>query len=119
MFADMYTTLYGKDSLYDALDEWGEIAKEIGISKAALAYRWVTFNSAPKVELGDGIIIGPKSASQLEEIIKAIEDGPLTSEFAERIEEIWRKVANEAPFDNFRDFFAKGGKLPTSRQEPV
>ncbi len=39
---DMYTKLYGNETLYGALDEWGRIAKAAGVEKAALAYRWVS-----------------------------------------------------------------------------
>ncbi len=39
LLRDTYPKMYGKQSLYRALDEWGVIAKDAGISKAALVYR--------------------------------------------------------------------------------
>jgi aflatoxin B1 aldehyde reductase len=45
----MYTSRYSaKESLLQALDEWGHIASDVDISKAALSYRWITFHSALK-----------------------------------------------------------------------
>ncbi|KAG0646182.1 Oxidoreductase sirO [Hyphodiscus hymeniophilus] len=102
----MYTTMYGKESLLGALDEWGNIANDAGISKAALAYRWITYHSALKKEYGDGIIIGASKVSQLEETLKVIEDGPLDSKIAERVDQIWKKVEQEAPLDNYNSYAA-------------
>ena len=103
---DMYNSLYGKESMYQALDEWGTIALDAGISKAALAYRWIAFHSALKAVNGDGIIIGASKASQLEETLKAIEAGPLDAKIAERANAIWEKVKDDAPRDNWHDYLA-------------
>ncbi len=84
----MYSALYGRESLYAALDEWDEIAKEAGITKAALAYRWIAWHSALKIENGDAVIVGASKAAQLEETLTAIEAGPLDEKSAKRIDEI-------------------------------
>ena len=102
----MYNTMYGKESLYAALDEWDEIAREAEISKAALAYRWITYHSALKIENGDAIIIGASKILQLEETLKVVEDGPLDQKTVGRVEGIWKKVEHEAPLDNYNSFFA-------------
>jgi len=39
----LYLGMYGKPSLLAALEQWEEIAKEAGVTKVALAYRWVSF----------------------------------------------------------------------------
>ena len=103
---DMYIILYGKESLYQALDEWGVIARDAGISKAALAYRWIAFHSALDQVNGDGIIIGASNISQLEETLIAIEAGPLDAKTAERANGIWEKVKHDAPRDNWNDYLA-------------
>lgn len=100
----MYTTMYNKESLFQALDEWAEIAKDAGISKAALAYRWITYHSALKKENGDAVIVGASKAAQLEETLKAVEDGPLNESIAKRASDIWEKVKDEAPLDNYHSF---------------
>jgi aflatoxin B1 aldehyde reductase len=102
----MYSTLYAKESLFQALDEWEHIAKDAGISKAALAYRWVLYHSALKKENGDAIIVGARKVPQLEETLEVIEDGPLDAKTVERVEEIWEKVEHEAPLDNYNSYMA-------------
>ena len=100
----MYTTMYGKESLYQALDEWANIANDAGISKAALAYRWIAYHSALKRGNGDAIILGASKVGQLEESLEAIERGPLDEKTVERVDAIWSKVEHEAPLDNYNSF---------------
>lgn len=100
----MYNTLYGKESLLNALEEWAKIAADAGISKAALAYRWVTFNSVLSAKYGDGVIIGASKSSQLEESLNAIEAGPLDKAIADRVDALWDGIKHEAPRDNFNSF---------------
>ncbi|MCJ1356558.1 MAG: hypothetical protein MMC33_006553 [Icmadophila ericetorum] len=101
---DMYTSLYGKESLYQAVDQWGVIAKDAGISKAALAYRWITYHSALSKEHGDGVIFGASKLSQLEETLAAIDVGPLDAETAKRASGIWEAIKKDAPRDNYHDY---------------
>ena len=53
----VYNDRYSKPSLLEALSEWEAIANEACVSKAALAYRWVMYNSKLSAEHGDGIIV--------------------------------------------------------------
>ena len=53
----VYNEIYARPSLLHALSEWDAIAKEAGVSKAALAYRWVMYNSRLSAEHGDGLIV--------------------------------------------------------------
>ena len=53
----VYNEKYTKPSLLKALSEWEAIADEARVSKAALAYRWVTYNSTLSAGHGDGIIV--------------------------------------------------------------
>jgi aflatoxin B1 aldehyde reductase len=101
---DMYNELYGKPSLYEGLDDWGEIARDAGISKAALAYRWVVYHSA--MGEGDGVVVGARHVGQLEETLKAIEEGPLEEGIAERASGVWEKVKRDAPRDNWNDYLS-------------
>lgn len=77
---DMYNVLYGKESMYAALDEWGKIAKDVGISRAALVGGVAC---ALRGENGDGVIVGART-DQLEETLEAIEEGPLEESVAEK-----------------------------------
>lgn len=85
----MYTSMYGKESLYQALDKSGNIAEDAGITKAALEYRWITYHSALKKEHDDGVIIGSSKLSQLEETLTAIDAGPLDGGTVKHAGSIW------------------------------
>ncbi|CAD6579997.1 MAG: hypothetical protein ASARMPREDX12_009430 [Alectoria sarmentosa] len=99
----MYNARYARPSLLEALSEWEAIANEARVSKAALAYRWVMYNSKLSTEHGDGIIIGASRGAQLEETLRAIEDGPLDESIAKRVDKVWELVKDEAPIDNYHE----------------
>lgn len=96
-----YHTLYGKPTLFEALDKWNEISQATGIPKAALAYRWVAFNSALDAGLGDSLVIGASSLNQVKQTAAALRDGPLPKEVAEQISDLWEIVKNDAVANNF------------------
>lgn len=104
MIGKMYITLYSRKSLLEALDVWADIAKDAGLSKAALAYRWIVYHSALKKEYGDQVIIGASRLTQLEETLAAVEAGPLDAAIAKRVDDIWGAVKHEAPRDNWKDY---------------
>lgn len=45
--------------------------------------------------------IGASRGSQLEETLRAIEDGPLDENIAKRVDKVWELVKDEAPIDNY------------------
>ena len=45
--------------------------------------------------------IGASRGSQLEETLRAIEDGPLDNSIAKRVDKVWELVKDEAPIDNY------------------
>ena len=97
----MYHKLYNRPSLVKALGEWGTIAEKAGVTKSALAYRWIEYHSALKREHGDAVIIGGKTAKQVGENLEAIAQGPLSEDVARDIEKLWELVKDEAPIDNY------------------
>ncbi|KAL8793852.1 MAG: hypothetical protein Q9195_003578 [Heterodermia aff. obscurata] len=97
----MYHDLYAKPSLISALEQWELVAKKVGITKAALAYRWVRFNSALQGTHEDALILGASSPAQLEQTLKSLAEGPLPQEVLQDIENIWETVKHEAPIDNY------------------
>ena len=97
----MYHELYARPKLLAALKKWAQVAQEAGVTQAALSYRWVAYHSALKKDLGDGMIIGASRPAQLEETLKAVEQGPLPEKAVKAIQEIWEEVKDEAPLDNF------------------
>jgi len=98
---EMYGGMYGRPAYLDALEQWEKIAKDEGVTRADLAYRWVKYNSPLKKELGDAIIIGASSASQLKETLDTIKKGPLSTKATKAIDEIWETIKHEAPLDNY------------------
>ncbi|EME49280.1 hypothetical protein DOTSEDRAFT_68148 [Dothistroma septosporum NZE10] len=97
----MYTEMYSKTPLLEALAEWEQIAEDEGISRADLAYRWVRYNSPLKQEQGDAIIIGARNLEQLQETLDSINGGKLSDNATKRIDAIWEKIKADAPLDNY------------------
>ncbi len=75
---EMYASMYAKPAYLEALAQWESIAKDEGVSRAELAYRWVTYNSPLNKEHGDAIIIGARNVEQLEETLKSVNNGSLS-----------------------------------------
>ena len=100
----IYRHQYDKSKLVQALSEWESIAIDAGVSKAAVAYRWVMYNSMLDPELGDGIIIGASRHQQLEQTLRDIEYGPLAASIVERIDTLWDSVKDQAPIDNYHSY---------------
>lgn len=104
-FSSGYREMYAdKESLLTALEEWCVLAREVGMSQAELAYRWITWHSALKSENGDGLVVGARTAAQLEETLTNIEKGPLQASLVERIEKVWDPVKGEGPVSPWEDY---------------
>ena len=101
MLGGMYRDMYAKPAYLDALSEWEGIAKDVGCSKADLAYRWVRYNSPLKPEHGDAIIVGASRLEQLEQTMEGLKAGPLPDEAVKRIDHVWTTIEHEAPLDNY------------------
>ncbi|KAK9323681.1 NADP-dependent oxidoreductase domain-containing protein [Lipomyces orientalis] len=99
-FGQLYNKLYNKPKMVAALEDWESIAAVAGVSKAALAYRWLIFNSILDPAYGDAAIIGATTLEQLQETLTVIKDGPLPSAIAAKIDKIWDEIKDEAPVDN-------------------
>lgn len=98
---DLYHSLYNKPKMLEALEKWEAAAKIAGTTKAALAYRWVMYNSAIKENVGDAIIVGASSVKQLEETLSCFKEGPIPEKALKQIDEVWELVKDEAPVDNY------------------
>ena len=97
----MYSGMYSKPAYLEALAEWETVAKDEGCSRADLAYRWVTYNSSLKRENGDAIIVGARTLEQLEQTMKGLNSGPLSTGALKKIDHIWETIKHEAPLDNY------------------
>ncbi|KAJ7154024.1 NADP-dependent oxidoreductase domain-containing protein [Mycena crocata] len=97
----LYHALYGKTTYYKALDLWEEVAKDVGCSKAELAYRWVAFDSAVDAKYGDAVIFGASKHSQVSDTVAWLRRGSVGEGAKAKIDEIWKVVEHEAPVDNY------------------
>ena len=104
----LHNVLYKKPAMLEALDRWGKIAEEVGVSKAELAYRWVTYNSNLRGELGDSVIFGARNIGQLKETLAGLKNGPLSKEVEGKIDELWKLVEHDSPLNNLDGFAALG-----------
>ncbi|EXJ67380.1 uncharacterized protein A1O5_09393 [Cladophialophora psammophila CBS 110553] len=98
----MYRDMYNKPSYLNALTKWERIAQEEGVSRAELAYRWVSSNSQLSTQkYGDAIVIGASSLEQLRDTLDGLAKGPLSEMACAGINEVWEDVKHDAPLDNF------------------
>jgi aflatoxin B1 aldehyde reductase len=103
-FGKLYNSIFNKPSYLNALDLWGEIARDAGVARAELAYRWVTYHSVVKAEHGDGIIIGARDGAQLKDTIKILKAGPLPASIVDRVDALWDLVKDDAVLDNWHGY---------------
>lgn len=96
----MYSGMYARPTLLESLEEWEAIAKDEGIPRAELAYRWVNYNSPLSSKYGDALIFGASSTAQVKQTLESLKKGPLSDAAARRIDAIWEKIKHEAPRDN-------------------
>lgn len=96
----LYNGLYNRPKILESLQVWSDIAEKAGISKAELAFRWLSFHSPLKAELGDGLIFGASKTSQISNSISWMKKGPLDDDVAKEVEKVWELVKDEAPLNN-------------------
>ncbi|KAG7293660.1 hypothetical protein NEMBOFW57_003715 [Staphylotrichum longicolle] len=100
----IYDGMYNRPSFVAALDTWEQIAKDEGVSRAELAYRWVVYHSKLQADLGDAIIVGARTGQQLSETVAAIGKGSLSDAAVKKIDQVWESVKAEASLDNFEPY---------------
>ncbi|KAK5994256.1 Oxidoreductase sirO [Cladobotryum mycophilum] len=98
----IFRDLYYKPSYLNMLKEFGKLSEQTGVSRSGLAYRWVRYHSALKVELGDEMILGSVTAESLEEAVVELDKGPLEGWVVKRIDELWELIKDDAPVDNLK-----------------
>lgn len=62
------------------------------MSKEALAYRWVAYNSILSSEHGDALMIQASQLKSLELVLEMLAQGPLDSSIAEKIDHVWETI---------------------------
>lgn len=97
----LFRSLYRRPALLEALDTWGQISTESGISRAELAYRWVAYSSMLDNKFGDAMIFSASSPDQLDQTLAGLKRGALPADIAVRVDKVWELVKDESPLDHF------------------
>ncbi|KAI9727733.1 MAG: hypothetical protein M1828_005961 [Chrysothrix sp. TS-e1954] len=84
------------DIEFDAMEVVRPVAQSLGISLAEATLRWATHHSLLDTTLGDAIIIGASSQTQLEENLAYLQMGPVPDRMVEAFDEAWRLVKASA-----------------------
>lgn len=105
----LYRLTYAKPAYLEALSQWEDIAKEAGVSRAELAYRWMVYSSPLKAENGDAMIFGASSLNQAKQTLEGVGKGPLDGKVVDKVEKLWKTVEHEAPVENYVNEFFNAG----------
>ncbi|KAK6811010.1 hypothetical protein RU639_013206 [Aspergillus parasiticus] len=100
----IYVHMYRKPVYLDALDEWNEIARSAGCTKADLAYRWMRYHSFLRSECGDAVLFATSSLEQLRSTMDGFRAGPLSEDIVQRVNRLWESLEAHAPGDTFEAF---------------
>jgi aryl-alcohol dehydrogenase-like predicted oxidoreductase len=91
----LYLDRYWHDADFDAVEELRAIAGKAGRSLVSLALNWIYHHTS-----ADCIIIGASRTDQLNQNLKALEDGALDEETLRACDEVWLKLRGPAPIYN-------------------
>jgi aryl-alcohol dehydrogenase-like predicted oxidoreductase len=100
-FGKLYHGMYNKPNVLEFLEKFGRVANtQANCSQAEMAYRWITYHSQLKGELGDAMIIGARFGPQLTEVLDALKRGPLSAETVKEIDGLWDVVKDDPPAEH-------------------
>lgn len=88
----MYLTRYWYDAYFDAVDELMGIARAAGRSPVSLALSWLLNHTS-----ADCVILGASRLEQLEENLRALNDGPLPADTVTACDQVWAKLRGVTP----------------------
>ncbi len=88
----MYLSRYWHEQDFDAVVALQEIAVQAGRTPVSLALNWLLHHTAT-----DCVILGASKLGQVEENLKAMEDGPLTVETVAACDRVWANIRGVSP----------------------
>jgi len=91
----MYQDRYWHEPNFVAVNQLADVARQVGRSLTSLALNWLIHHT----EI-DAAILGASSIDQLEENLKACEDGPIPPEALQACDQIWRQLRGPTPIYN-------------------
>lgn len=89
---EMYLNRYWYDTYFDAVEELAAVAAKAGRSPVSLALNWLFHHTTI-----DCVILGASRLEQLQENLKALEDGPLPADVVKACDGVWAKVRGVTP----------------------
>lgn len=91
----MYQERYWHQENFSAVENLSSIAEKAGRSLASLSLNWLMHHTAT-----DCVILGASSNEQLEENVKALEEGPLSEDVVKASDEVWSNLRGPSPTYN-------------------
>jgi aryl-alcohol dehydrogenase-like predicted oxidoreductase len=91
----VYHQRYWHERTFHAVEQLGKIAADAGRSMPSLAFNWMLHHTA-----SDGIVLGASRMEQLEENLKACEEGPLSPEAVKACDAVWEEFRGPVPSYN-------------------
>ena len=88
----MYLNRYWHDAYFAAVDELLAIAQRAGRSPVSLALNWLLHHTA-----ADCVILGASKVEQLDENLRAMDEGPLDAEAVAACDRVWSQVRGVSP----------------------
>jgi aryl-alcohol dehydrogenase-like predicted oxidoreductase len=91
----LYQERYWNEQTFQAVEQLKKIAADAGRSLLSLAFTWMLHHTAVA-----GIVLGASRMQQLEENLKACEQGPLSPQTVKACDEVWQAFRGPAPIYN-------------------
>jgi aryl-alcohol dehydrogenase-like predicted oxidoreductase len=88
----MYLNRYWHDAYFAAVDELLAVAQRAGRSPVSMALNWLLHHTA-----ADCVILGASRVEQLDENLRAMEEGPLNAETVAACDRVWSQVRGTSP----------------------
>ncbi len=88
----MYLSRYWHAEDFDAVGELLDIARKAGRSPVSLALNWLLRHTPI-----DCVILGASKLEQLDENLKALEEGPLAADTVSACDQVWAKIRGVSP----------------------
>ncbi len=88
----MYLSRYWHAEDFDAVGELLDIARKAGRSPVSLALNWLLRHTPI-----DCVILGASKLEQLDQNLKAMEEGPLAADTVSACDQVWTKIRGVSP----------------------
>jgi len=88
----IYRDRYWHAAFFDAVDQLAEIARQTERTLISLALNWLLDHTAT-----DCLVLGATGAEQLEQSLKALDEGPLPEEAVRACNQVWTQLRGVTP----------------------